>query len=259
MQRRIRTHAVREPCRSSLKRGSVPAFRDLISAHLLRFERPERAPFDAVTGTRLLMAFMLVGLVLQPGLRAVSGFAGLVGALWLRPAIVVTLTVAVVFVMRALVRSPVSVIGLHRWGAWTPRERIYFLTVVPLAAVAFTIVFRQHLAHLAETHGPVYLLALTVPTGLLWGMVQEFIYRGVLQTELVRRLGGVAGVLLTNLVFTFGPLHFNYFGIGTNTGPRWSMFVAIFSIGLLFGILYRRSGNLWIPAVLHGLWPLNMT
>jgi uncharacterized protein len=237
----------------------VSAFRDLISAHLLRFEQPKRAPFDTATGTRLLIAFALVGLVLQPGLRALSGSAGLSGAPWLRPAIVVTLTLAVVLVMRALVRSPVSVIGLHRWDAWTPRERIYFLTVVPLAAVAFTIVFRQHFAHLAEAHGRVHLLTLTVPTGLLWGMVQEFIYRGFLQTELVRRLGGVAGVLLTNLVFTFGPLHFNYFGIGTHTGPQWNMFAAIFGIGLLFAILYRRSGNLWIPAVLHGLWPLNMT
>ena len=34
---------------------------------------------------------------------------------------------------------------------------------------------------------------------------------------------------------------------------------AVFGIGLFFGIVYYRSGNLWIPAVLHGLWPPNMT
>jgi membrane protease YdiL (CAAX protease family) len=69
----------------------------------------------------------------------------------------------------------------------------------------------------------------------------------------------VAGVLIANLVFTFGPLHFNYFGLGTDAGPRWGMFGAIFVIGQFFGLVYQRSGNLWIPALLHGLWPLNMT
>jgi len=97
-----------------------------------------------------------------------------------------------------------------------------------------------------------------VPIGPLWGFVQEVMYRGLLQTELVRRLGSIPGVLLANLVFTCGPLHYVYFRLGTDAGPRWDMFGAIFGIGLLFGILYRRSGNLWIPALMHGIWPLNM-
>jgi membrane protease YdiL (CAAX protease family) len=237
----------------------MSAFSELISAHALRFERPERAPYDAAAGTRLLVAFVLVGLVLHPALRALARAAGLAREPWVGPAIVVTLTLAVILAVRGLARLGIGAIGLHRWEAWTPRERIYVWTVVPLAAAVFAIVFREQFARLAETRGWVRLLALTVPTGLLWGMVQEFIYRGLLQTELVRRLGGVFGVLLANLVFTFGPLHFNYFGLGAAAGPRWSMFAAIFGIGLFFGILYRRSGNLWIPALLHGMWPLNMT
>jgi membrane protease YdiL (CAAX protease family) len=31
------------------------------------------------------------------------------------------------------------------------------------------------------------------------------------------------------------------------------MFAAIFLIGLFFGVLYRRSGNLWIVGVLHAI------
>jgi CAAX protease family protein len=133
------------------------------------------------------------------------------------------------------------------------------LTVVPLAVAAFSIMFREQLTRLAETHGWAGLLLLAVPTGILWGMVQEFLYRGLLQTELVRRLGAVFGVLLANLVFTFGPLHSKHFRIDADAGPRWGMFAAIFAIGLLFGLIYRRSGNLWIPALLHGIWPPNMT
>jgi membrane protease YdiL (CAAX protease family) len=31
------------------------------------------------------------------------------------------------------------------------------------------------------------------------------------------------------------------------------MFGAIFAIGVFFGIVFRRSGNLWIVAVIHGI------
>lgn len=234
-------------------------FSDVIAAHMLRFERPERAPYDAAVGTRLLMAFALVGLVLHPALGALARATGLAGEPWVGPAIVVTLLLAVAVVMRVVVRAGGGTIGLHRCGQWTPRERLYAWTVIPPVAVAFVIVFRERFAHLAAVHGMAGLLMVAVPTGLLWGMVQEFIYRGLLQTELTRRLGGTAGVLLANLVFTFGPLHLNYFGLGTDAGPQWGMFAAIFGIGLLFGIIYRRSGNLWVPAIMHGLWPLNMT
>jgi len=234
-------------------------FRDVIAAHTLQFERPERAPCNAATGSRLLLAFVLVGLVLHPALLALARGAELAHAYWVRPAIVVTLLVAAILAMRWIVRSSGRTIGLHPWRAWTPRERIYVLTVVPIAIVVFSIVFRERFERLAEAEGWTRLLLLSVPTGLLWGIVQEFIYRGFLQTELVRRLGPISGVLIANLVFTFGPLHFNYFGLGTEAGPRWGMFAAIFGIGLFFGLVYQRSGNLWIPALLHGLWPLNIS
>src|SRR6185436_12277534 len=184
--------------------------RDLIAAHLLRFERPERGSYDAATGTRSLFAFVLVGWVLHPALLWLAERFGQNHLEWVRPAIVVTLLVAVVVAMATLVRADRRTIGLHRWRAWTPRERIYLLTVVPLAVFAFSIVFRDHFARLITIHGWIGLFAVSVPVALLWGVVQELIYRGLLQTELVRRLGSVPGVLLANLAFTFGPLHFRY-------------------------------------------------
>ena len=237
----------------------MSVFSDLIAAHALRFERPERAPYDAAAGTRLLVAFVLVGLVLHPALVGLARAAGFAREGWAWPAIVLMLILAVAVALRGFVRLGDGAIGLHRWEAWTPRERIYLCTVAPLAAAAFGIVFREHFVRLAESHGWMGVFALSVPTGVLWGMVQEFIYRGLLQTELVRRLGSISGVLLTNFVFTFGPLHLNHYALGGDAGPRWGMFVAIFAIGLFFGVLYRRSGNLWIPALLHGIWPLNMS
>jgi membrane protease YdiL (CAAX protease family) len=46
---------------------------------------------------------------------------------------------------------------------------------------------------------------------LLWGFYQEVMYRGILQTELVRRWGPLWGILVSNSLFTFGPLHFYRF------------------------------------------------
>lgn len=233
-------------------------FTEVLAAHALKFERPVRASYDGVAGQRLLLAFALIALALHPALRALIRSTGDSGP-WAGTTLVLTLLLAFVLVLRLFVRIEGAAIGLHRWEAWTHRERLYLWTVVPPAAAAFAVVFRDHFARLAEIHGWVGLFALAVPTGILWGLVQELIYRGLLQTELARQLGGVAGVLLANLVFTFGPLHFEYFGFGSDAAPRWGMFAAIFGIGLFFGALYRRSGNLWIPALLHGLWPPNMS
>ena len=150
-----------------------------------------------------------------------------------------------------------AAVGLRPFIDWTRRERLYFAQVVPLAAVVFAVLFRAHLQALHDRHGLAGFLLFSVFGGFAWGIAQELVYRGWLQTELTRRFGAIAGLLVANLVFTFGPLHFDYFG-GPD-GVRWSGLAAVFAIGLFFGIVYSRSGNVWIPAVMHGLWPLNMS
>ena len=147
--------------------------------------------------------------------------------------------------------------GLRRFADWTLRERLYLLEVAPLAAVLFAIVFANRLLALLDKHGFAGFLVFSVFTGFLWGILQEFLYRGWLQTELTRRFGAMAGLLVANLAFTFGPLHVDY--LLEPAGVRWGGLAAVFGIGLFFGIVYYRSGNLWIPAVLHGLWPPNMS
>jgi membrane protease YdiL (CAAX protease family) len=88
---------------------------------------------------------------------------------------------------------------------------------------------------------------------LLWGFYQEVVYRGILQTELVRRWGPLRGILVSNSLYTFGPLHFYYF---SHTSPARPMFAAIFALGLFFAVLFRRSDNLWMVAIFHGIGTL---
>jgi len=88
---------------------------------------------------------------------------------------------------------------------------------------------------------------------MLWGFYQELLYRGLLQTESVRRWGSTAGIVASNLVFTFGPLHAYHFRIAQKYPAHLWIFVGIFSIGLFFALIYLRSGNLWVIGVMHGL------
>ena len=230
---------------------------DSVRAHALRFGPPLAPAYGNAAGIRVLVAFLVVGVGLFFALRFASAAAGVRGSPAANLGFVVALLAAFVMAQWTFVGLPMAGIGLRRFADWTRRERLYFFQVAPLAAAVFAIVFGDHLQALLARHGLAGFVLFSVLTGLLWGMVQEFLYRGWLQTELTRRFGATAGLLAANAVFTFGPLHFNYL-VGA-AGVRWGGLAAVFGIGLFFGILYYRSGNLWIPAVLHGLWPPNMS
>lgn len=231
--------------------------RESISAHAMRFEKPLAPIYDDGAGLRMSVAFLLVGIAMPFLLRFAFELAGVRGSHGANLGFVVAWLAAFALVHVSFVRLPMAAVGLRPYVDWTRRERLYLAQVVPLAAVVFAVLFRAHLQALHDRHGLAGFLLFSILGGLAWGVAQELVYRGWLQTELTRRFGAIAGLLLANLVFTFGPLHFDYFG-GPD-GVRWGGLAAVFGIGLFFGIVYSRSGNVWIPAVMHGLWPLNMS
>ncbi len=228
-----------------------------VSAHALSFETPLAPTYGDAAGIRMLVAFLVIGVGMLLAMRLVFGAADVRGFPAANFSFVVALLAAFVVTQRTFVHVPMADVGLRRFADWTRRERLFFLQAVPIASVLFAIVFGDHLLALLKQHGFAGFLLFSVLTGLMWGMVQEFLYRGWLQTELTRRFGAAAGLLAANAVFTFGPLHFN--DLVDPAGVRWSGLAAVFGIGLFFGFIYYRSGNVWIPAVLHGLWPPNMS
>jgi membrane protease YdiL (CAAX protease family) len=147
--------------------------------------------------------------------------------------------------VRFVARVEFSQLGLYRWRQWSTVEKSYFIQVLVLANGVFLALFVDRLgAAFRATRWPDAIAALF--TYLLWGFYQELTYRGILQGELVRRWGTVAGIVVSNVFYTFGPLH-----VTTTSSP--AMFGAIFLIGMFFALLFKRSGNLWMAGIFHGL------
>ena len=141
---------------------------------------------------------------------------------------------------------PLRQIGFSRWVQWNATEKAYFIQVLILVNVVFPVLFAGRLRDTLADPSTVW--TVFVPY-LVYGFYQEVLYRGLLQTELVRRWGPVAGILAGNLLYTFGPLHYSYFFAKASLAAP--MFASIFAIGLLFAVVFHRPGNLWIVATMH--------
>jgi membrane protease YdiL (CAAX protease family) len=207
-----------------------------LRGHLLLFDRRPAPAFTAHAGVRLLLAGALLETV---RLAAVS---------WVYPSIPLWLLLPALLGFALLVVPGIaevrfSQLGLRPWRDWTTTERSYFLQTVVIANAVFPVVF-------AAPPRAWSLSNVFVPY-LFFGFYQELVYRGMVQLELVRRWGAPIGIFVANVLYTFGPLHWSYFvSQASLAGP---MFAAIFVMGLFFGLLYERSGNLWIVGIFHAI------
>jgi uncharacterized protein len=210
---------------------------------------PRRCPptYSTLAGLRLLLIFLALEGIVGPRLALVGWVHLPLPPVWLRvPAL---LGVALLLV-RFFAKLKFSEIGLYRWRGWSATERVYFVEVVLIANIIFATIFAGRLrVILAEPALFGRICSVFIPY-FLWGFYQEVMYRGILQTELVRRWGPLRGILVSNSLFTFGPLHFYHFSRTSNALP---MFAGIFATGLFFAILFWRSGNLWMVGVFHGI------
>ncbi len=83
-------------------------------------------------------------------------------------------------------------------------------------------------------------------TFLAVGFFEEFLFRGYLLFTLTTRIGFWPAALLASAIF--GGVH-----IG-NSGETWLGALSAGSIGLLFCLMLRRTGSLWLPIGFHAAW-----
>ena len=208
--------------------------------HVLLFDAKARPAYSAGAGLRLILAFLLLEALIGPRFHLFNILGVQQPEPWVR--VIALLALAIVLV-RLFAGLPLSAIGLVAWREWSATEKSYFVQVLVIANVIFAMLFKD-----ARPSGAAWLAVAAM--NFLWGFYQELTYRGMLQTELTRRFGAWAGILAANLAFTFGPLHYYHFA---TSPPPVAMFAGIFAIGLFFGVVRHRSGNLWLPAVFHGI------
>lgn len=215
--------------------------------HAFLFAKRPAPTYGRSAGLRLLLIFFLLEGVIGPRLSLFSWLHLPLPPLWLRVPLLLGLALLLV---RFVAGVRLSQIGLHPWREWSRIERSYCLQVIVIANVIFCVIFAARLrAMLAGPSLPGRILMVFLPC-FLWGFYQEVVYRGILQTELVRRWGPFWGILVSNSLFTFGPLHFYHFADRSRALP---MFAGIFAIGLFFSLVVWRSGNLWLAGLFHGI------
>jgi uncharacterized protein len=82
-------------------------------------------------------------------------------------------------------------------------------------------------------------VALLVSAALIAPLVEELLFRGLLQPALSARLGPAAGLWLTAGLFTLAH------------GSAGGVFHLV--AGLAYGLVARRAGSIWPAVVVHGL------
>jgi membrane protease YdiL (CAAX protease family) len=214
---------------------------------LFLFDRERMPAYEAKKGLRLLLLFVLLEWVVGPRLALLGWLHLPVPPLWLRVPVLLGIALLAVRFGAGL---KLSEIGLRRWRDWNATERSYFFQVLVIANVVFAVLFAGPLKKVLAQPALLERTWTVFLPYLLWGFYQEVMYRGILQTELVRRWGPLRGIAVSNALFTFGPLHFYHF---THTSPALPMFAGIFAIGLFFAVLFWRSGNLWMVGLFHGI------
>ncbi|KKG09306.1 CPBP family intramembrane glutamic endopeptidase [Methanosarcina sp. 2.H.A.1B.4] len=89
---------------------------------------------------------------------------------------------------------------------------------------------------------PVHLLELAIIMIFVVGLIEEFIFRGIVQTRLEEFLGPVGGILLASLLF--GIMHSSY-------GTPYEMAYTFLAGGAL-GYLFYRTKSFSLVVMIHG-------
>lgn len=88
------------------------------------------------------------------------------------------------------------------------------------------------------------------------GLREDLIYRGIVQNALaIKYAKSARGIWLTVAVSSaaFGLLHFFNMLSGVTFGAACVQVMGAAGMGAVFGAIYLRGGNIWVPVLLHAL------
>lgn len=222
----------------------------LLRGHLLLYDRREAPAYSAATGWRLLGIFVVLELVVGPRAHGLTWLGLATPPRWLTIALLLAVAV---LAARFWAKAGSTDVGFLPWRQWTATEKLYLAQIVVAAPALFAAVHGGTLGGLLGRPAGWRVVAAVVAVELLWGFYQEVNHRGILQTELTRRFGSIWGPLAANLVYTIGPLHLYHFGVARPWPATAAILAATFGIGLVFAFIFRRTRNVWLVGLMHGI------
>lgn len=92
---------------------------------------------------------------------------------------------------------------------------------------------------------PMALILALLSVLILAPLIEEFLFRGILQNHLKKRLGAKSAILLS--AFFFALFHFSL----SQNLSNITLILSLFVLGGYLGFLYERQKSLWAPIGLH--------
>jgi membrane protease YdiL (CAAX protease family) len=151
-------------------------------------------------------------------------------------------------VLRSFERRPAEHVGLRLVSAWPVVLGFglglanFAALVIPIQALAQAVLPKHWLevwsgARVLDGHRPWELATLVVGVSAAAPFCEEFFFRGVVLKGLLQA-GAARAIVASALIFAVA--HVNPVD-----------FVALFELGLLFGVLFLRSGSIWPGVAAH--------
>ena len=94
---------------------------------------------------------------------------------------------------------------------------------------------------------------------LIVGITEELVFRGWLLNALLKKMPTWVALIVNNLLFLC--IHFPiWYQTHTLVANFTSgSFITVFVLGIIFGLLFIKSKNIWVPIVYHMLWDIIVT
>jgi membrane protease YdiL (CAAX protease family) len=118
----------------------------------------------------------------------------------------------------------------------------YFITLIGIQPAENAII--------KGIRNPQLLLVLIPVSLIIVGPAEELLFRGLVQGRIKRAIGPVGAIIIASAVFA--SIHAS--GLLGSPKQLIASLSVIFVLALILGSLYERTGNLVIPATVHGLF-----
>lgn len=192
-----------------------------------------------------LIIYLVLDLFLLGLGRLLSLLPWSLGVGYLNEIILVTIPIAVVFLFgfsRAFKNGSVS------------RAVICCVPLVVMQIISFAVFLSENLGNPETNWLPWYLIIYEVFTLVCVGVREECIYRATIQNVVAKKYANsVKGIWITVITSSiiFGLTHITNLFFGMDPLAVFTQMMGAACLGLVFGAVYLRSGNLWVMILIH--------